>query len=251
MAQTNGPGPYQVFMLALCLYVLAALAVETFLTLPPEASTILAYADTGICVLFLADFVYQFLSAKRKLAYLKWGWIDLLSSIPNVDFLRLGRAARVLRIIRLLRGVRSVKVLFSFLLTRRAEGTFLAVALMSIILVVFASIAMCQIEQVPEANIKTAEDALWWAVVTVTTVGYGDKFPVTPEGRIIGAIVIVAGVTLYATFTAFIASWFLAPKSEGEDRKEALPAASEELALLRRDVAELKQLLRDRLAPPP
>jgi voltage-gated potassium channel len=110
---------------------------------------------------------------------------------------------------------------------------------------------MIQIEQVPEANIKTPEDALWWAVVTVTTVGYGDRYPVTSEGRIVASIVIVAGVALYATFTGFVASWFLGPKSEGKNKDGASPPPSAELALLRQDVAELKQLLRDRPGPQP
>jgi len=61
----------------------------------------------------------------------------------------------------------------------------LAVALVSLLLVVFSSIAILQVEQVPDANIQTPEHALWWAFVTVTTVGYEDKYPVTTEGRII------------------------------------------------------------------
>ena len=65
----------------------------------------------------------------------------------------------------------------------------------------------------PEANIKGPEDAVWWAFVTMTTVGYGDRFPVTTEGRLAGALLMVAGVGLFGTFSGFIASWFLAPKA--------------------------------------
>src|SRR3972149_6773059 len=67
-------------------------------------------------------------------------------------------------------------------------------------------------EDVPEANIKGPEDAVWWAFVTMTTVGYGDRFPVTSEGRLAGALLMVAGVGLFGTFSGFVAAWFLAPK---------------------------------------
>jgi len=66
-----------------------------------------------------------------------------------------------------------------------------------------------------KSNIKSAEDAIWWTIVTVTTVGYGDKYPVTTEGRVIGILVMVAGVGLFGTYTGFIASLFV-----GQNRDE-------------------------------
>jgi len=62
---------------------------------------------------------------------------------------------------------------------------------------------------VPESNIKTAGDAIWWAFVTITTVGYGDRFPVTSAGRIIAAFLMITGVALFGTFTGFVAAWFM------------------------------------------
>ena len=61
------------------------------------------------------------------------------------------------------------------------------------------------------ANIKTAGDALWWAYVTITTVGYGDRYPVTTPGRIIGVMLLTAGVGLYGVLTAYLANFFLTP----------------------------------------
>jgi voltage-gated potassium channel len=107
--------------------------------------------------------------------------------------------------------VRSIKILSAFILDRRAESAFLAAALLSFLLVVFGSIAVLQFESTAEANIKTAQDGLWWAFVTITTVGYGDRFPVTSEGRIVGALLMTAGVGLFGTFAGFVAAWFLEP----------------------------------------
>ena len=82
---------------------------------------------------------------------------------------------------------------------------------------------MLQVEKdVPGAKIKNAEDALWWAYVTITTVGYGDLYPVTTEGRLIAAVLMTIGVGLFGTFTAYVASWFVSKKidEEIEETKE-------------------------------
>lgn len=222
-------------MAAVCLYVLGTLAVGAVVQLDEPISHILEYTDIAICFVFLADFFVSLFRAPNKLDYfLKWGWIDLASSIPTVDVLRWGRAARVLRIFRVIRGVRATKILATFILARRAESAVLTAALVSILLIVFASLAILQIESGPEANIQTAEDALWWAFVTITTVGYGDKFPVSTEGRFLAIVLMTCGVGLFGTFTAFVATWFLAPGTQAREN---------ELAALRAELVEIKHAL--------
>lgn len=207
---------WQLAMLLLCVYVLGALFVDTVFRLPPETSALLARIDTLICVVFLADFVANLIRAKSKIGYLKWGWIDFVSSIPFVQALRWGRFARVIRIVRILRAVRSTKVILRVVLANRAKAAFASVAMASAVLAIFSAIAILNCETVPEANIKTASDALWWAFVTITTVGYGDKYPVTVLGRIIAAVLMTAGVGLFGTFTAYVATFFLSTGSEAE-----------------------------------
>lgn len=228
-------------MLVLCAYVLVALAAETFLPLSEDTKTLLGYADTGVCLVFIADFFRDLVRAEKPLHYLKWGWIDLASSIPMVDVLRVGRAARIVRLLRVMRGVRSTKVLTRYILERRAEGTFLAVALVSMLMVLFSSIAILQVETTEASNIKSPEDALWWAAVTITTVGYGDKFPVTSEGRVIGVALMAVGVGLFGTFTGFIAAWFLEP----EERK-----LESDLAGLRAELRALRAQLSEQRGDP-
>lgn len=103
-------------MLLLCAYVLICLAITTSMELDPSVVTTLDQIDTLICLVFMADFFFKLYSAENKIAYLKWGWIDFVFSIPTVGLLRLGRFARVVRILRLLRGVRSCRILFQILL---------------------------------------------------------------------------------------------------------------------------------------
>lgn len=214
--ESNEPklGLLNLLLIVLSVYVLGALIVDTLFKLPPEVSRILTFIDNGICVFFLAEFCYRFYKADNKLKFMRWGWIDLISSIPALDYFRAGRTVRLIRLLRILRAFRSTKHIIHYLFKNKVQGTFSAVATIAVLMVIFSAIAILQVETDPNRNIKTAEDALWWAYVTITTVGYGDKFPVTTEGRIIAAFLMTVGVGLFGTFTAFIASWFLEDKKE-------------------------------------
>lgn len=211
---------WQIVMLFLCFYVLLALFVETAFRLPAETVNLLNDIDNLICLLFLGDFAYNLITAKSKRAYLKWGWIDLISSIPNFQFFSWGRIARVVRILRVLRAIRSMRHILKFLFTNRAKGTFVTILMMSFALIIFSSVVVLNCETDPRSNIKTASDALWWSFVTITTVGYGDHYPVTTSGRIMAVILMTAGVGLFGTFTAYIAMHFLQPGEKAEERRE-------------------------------
>lgn len=207
---------FDIVIVVLSIYVLLALIIDSFLKLAPEVSKLLYVIDDLICVLFLYDFFYRFIKAPSKLKFMKWGWIDLISSIPTFEYLRYGRLIRLIRLFRILRAFRSVKYLTSHIFKTRTRGTFSTVSLISFLMLIFGSISILQVETVPESNIKTAGDAIWWSFVTITTVGYGDKFPVTGEGRVIAAFLMVTGVTLFGTFTGFIAAWFMGDKSNNK-----------------------------------
>lgn len=232
--------PYQLFILALCIYALLVLAVQAIIPLQPETRRILDYTDIGVCVLFFIDFIVSLVRAQNRLRYfLRWGWIDLISSLPAVPILRIGRLARILRVFRLLRGFRATRILAGFVLDRRAESAFLAAALVTILTIAFASIAVLHCESGPESNIKSPEDAVWWAMTTVTTVGYGDRYPVTTEGRFIGIALMVVGVGLFGTLAGFIASWFLQPSAGRQDSE--LKALQNSVDQLTRMVEELSK----------
>ncbi|HWM92466.1 MAG TPA: ion transporter [Thermoanaerobaculia bacterium] len=235
--------PYLVFMLLLSIYAVAALALTTFIDLPSPTRTILGYADNAICILFFLDFLITLARSSNRSRYLlTWGWLDLLSSIPPLDALRWGRAARILRIFRVLRGIKATKVLTEFILYRRTQSAFLAALLVSLLLVVLSAAAVLQFETSPEANIRTPEDAIWWAIVTVTTVGYGDKFPLSTEGRFIAALLMTAGVGLFGTFSGFVAAWFLESPARQSAELDAIQRLSQEVNELREELRDLNRL---------
>ena len=208
MAQDERLSPWHFFMLGLSVYVLIALFIELAYDLPEDIKETLKFFDTVICGFFLVDFLKQLRNAKKKWQYMKWGWIDLLSSIPMLDMFRYGRALRLIKILRLLRAARSVRVILLCAFENRAKSAFSFVATVSIILVIFGSISALLFEKgMDGSNIHNAQDAIWWAFVTITTVGYGDFYPVTWEGRVVAMILMTAGVGLFGTFTGFVANW--------------------------------------------
>jgi voltage-gated potassium channel len=97
---------------------------------------------------------------------------------------------------RLLRAIRSVRVLGHFIISKREQSIGLAAGLAALLLVVFSSIGVLQFELPAGGNIQSAEDAAWWSITTMTTVGYGDKYPTTSEGRLIAIILMGSGVCL-------------------------------------------------------
>src|SRR5437899_4785181 len=139
---------FHLLMLVLSVYVLVALFVDTVFKLPPEISSLLQTLDTLVCFVFLGDFFYRLYRAESRLAFLKWGWIDFISSIPTLFLFRWGRIVRVVRILRVLRGVRSTKYILTILFENKAQGAFSVVLLISIVLIIFSSIAILNVETI-------------------------------------------------------------------------------------------------------
>lgn len=202
-------------VMVLTLYVLGAMLADTFWILDKETSRLINVFDYVICAFFFVEFWYRLYQAPNKWEYLRWGWIDLVSSIPMVDFLRTGRIIRLVRLLRIIKAFRSIRQLLHYVFANKIQGTMTSVTIFAILLVIFASIGILEVETDPNSNIKTAEDAIWWTYTTITTVGYGDKYPVTTEGRILAMVLMTFGVGLFGTFTAYIASIFVADNKTG------------------------------------
>lgn len=206
---------FDIIIIVLSLYVLIALAITSIFRLPEETMRLMDIIDNCICIVFIIDFIIGFVKADNKWKFMRWGWIDLISSIPSISILRYGRLFRLIRLLRILRAFRSTEILVRYIFKSKIKGTMLSVGIITILLTIFSSISILSVENRPDSNIKTAEDAIWWTMTTITTVGYGDRYPVTTEGRLIGIVLMVSGVGLFGTYTAYIASLFI-----GEEKKE-------------------------------
>ena len=127
---------------------------------------------------------------------------------------RVFRIFRIVRVVGLLRTYGAHRFLAD-LVEARASATFLLTIFLVILVleVTGASVYYAEAPD-PNANITTAGDAIWWGLVTITTVGYGDQFPVTPIGRVIGVFLLMSGIGLFSVLTGFISNLFLAPPSK-------------------------------------
>ena len=114
-------------------------------------------------------------------------------------------------------------VLRSFFRDKAAGGLHL-VLFIAILVMEFGSLLVLWAEAGdPAANITTADDAVWYVVVTISTVGYGDQFPVTALGRFIGSLIIVVGVGVFGTLTGFLANAFLSPSKSEKSAETGQP----------------------------
>lgn len=202
-------GPFQLALFALSVLLLLGLAAEMLLPVPREISRLVFFIDFAICVILLIDFAVRFAAAESKLRFMKWGWIDLIASIPMVDTLRWGRIFRIIRVVRLVVALRSARQFFGALFGNRRQAGLMTLLVLTFVVVSFASTGLLLVETSPDSNIRTAEDALWWSMTTITTVGYGDRFPVTNAGRIIASAMMLFGIGLFGSLSGVAASFFI------------------------------------------
>lgn len=188
-------------VMLLSIFSILLLTLTFFIPEESEVNRLLTIFDYLLCIVFLFDFFEQFRKAENKWKYLyTHGWLDFLSSVPLVSELRY---VRIFRVFRILRIIKSVQLLLSFIKANREMSLYGFVVSTVCTLLIICTTAVLYVEQ-GVGNIKTAEDALWWSFITITTVGYGDLYPVTNLGRLITAVLIVSGVVSFGALISYI-----------------------------------------------
>lgn len=203
---------YELFIAALSILSIANLVLKYLWAEDESLRTILSVINAICLTIFLGDFVWRLSTApsKRRYVFKEFGWADLLSSLPlaETNVLRFFRLWRVGRLVRKL-GARN---LWRHFIRHRADDALLTVVFLVICVLEFGALAALKTEQhAPGANITSPSNALWFVVATITTVGYGDHFPVTNVGRIISVLILMVGVGLFGTLAGFLSNKFLAP----------------------------------------
>jgi voltage-gated potassium channel len=212
---------YEFFILAISIMSIINMALTFALPFESQSWWLVAMIDTALTIIFLADFTYRLLTAPTKRWYLRHGGVfDLLGCIPGLRIFRLFRIVRAVRIVRRLGGPQ----IFGDLRRGLASGTLYLVVFLGLLTLEVVGLLELRLEEnAAGANITTAGDALWWGYVTATTVGYGDQFPVTTGGRIVGVLMLTVGVALFATFSGFLANVFLSAGNKAPAGKPAGP----------------------------
>ncbi len=192
------PNAFEIVMMVLSIISVVIIILHQFGPFNASEKDLLLTLDTGICVVLLSHFFFGLFRANDKKQFLATHWVDFIASIPAIEIFRYGRIFQVLRVLRMLRVANHI---IRHLL-KHSESTMLASMLLILLVVLGGSaIAILMTEAGhPGSNIETAEDAIWWALVTISTVGYGDYYPITTAGRVISAIVIFTGVYIRGYF---------------------------------------------------
>jgi len=205
-------------------FVMIPLLVGPFLwDLSPSEEAVFLALDTFIWAVFAIDLIVKVMVAPHRLAYLRRHWLEVL--VVVVPFFR------PLRLLRLfIFGSRA------FVGARRlVHIDFLLVY--GIGLVMIAATVVASVEGGENASIQSFPDALWWSVVTITTVGYGDMVPVTAAGRAMGFVLMLGGIAFFGGLTANLASLLV---RGGGTQEKLLSQLTAEVEGLRQEVARLR-----------
>lgn len=210
---------YELFMAFLALVVVGILIAEYTRPLTAEQIRILDRIDLAVVLIFAVDYFYRFARAKDKGVFFKSNIFDLIAIMPFDKAFRIARLARLARVFRLWRLSR----LFAF--GHRFAGTFTSVlktnGLIYVIIVTFVVILIGGVGIYNlEENMETFEDALWWSLVTTTTVGYGDISPESTGGRILAGFLMFIGIGFLGMVTGSIATFFVSKLSRAEEAED-------------------------------
>jgi voltage-gated potassium channel len=202
--------------LAIVAFAMALLQLTGILSASNEMPRLLDILDLGICGFFLIDFLRSFAKAPNKWHYFRtWGWFDLLSSVPIIlvpgsTLTYTPIALRIARLARVLRAIRSVRMIVQIARHDRSSAVLTGILLFSVVISVGSCIGVLWAETRPDlppeikskVTLDTADEILWWAVVTCSTVGYGDAAPVTSAGRIFAVGLMLVGIGAFGTVTS-------------------------------------------------
>jgi voltage-gated potassium channel len=215
---------------ALAVLFLVLYATQVLYVSAPRATRTWLEATIGaVWALFVADYLVRLALAGRKLRFVRHTLFDLL-----VVVLPLLRQLRVLRVFTVIAPLN--RRLVHTLEQRVAVYSSGFTALVGL----SASLAVLDAERgAPDATITTLQDAMWWTLTTLTTVGYGDRYPVTTEGRLVAATLMVGGIALLGIVTGLVASWFVRMLRGAED---AVAERTEDV--LRREISALRREVR-------
>jgi voltage-gated potassium channel len=228
---------YDLFLFILAILSLINLLLWAIVSSDAAVRSIISVFDSLIALIFLFDFFRNLYIAPDRRAYMKWGWLDFLGGIPFTGFaiFRLARAVRVVRVMRQVGGreiIRSIRI-------RLAHHVFITALILMSIVVVFGGILVQRFEEhSPDSTIETPGEAIWWAIVTITTVGYGDEIPVSEGGKIMAVIVMILGVGLASLLTGLVARVFISSGTEDDLATKA------DIESLRAEIVALRNQIR-------
>ncbi len=198
------------FSIIVCsLMVVVMTIVQLTMNLSPETNQVFNVLDVLMWLFFLIDYIYRLMKSEHKIRFIKENKIDVLTIIPYFSAFRLLRLIRVVEVMPLFRFMKVLRAAAMLSNVSKRIGVFFRtnnfhyVAGITLIVILLGAGGVSLVEAMP------FKDALWWSIVTVTTVGYGDIVPKTGLGRIIASLSMMSGIGFIGLFTGTISSYFL------------------------------------------
>jgi len=220
---------YELFMASMALIVIAIMILQEASFISIYTKGILSYIDAVILIIFVVDYFTRFFLAKSKWVFIKNNIPDLLSIIP---FDSIFRAIRILKVFKLIRFAKATKLIrLGVLLSKLNKSmkrflqtnNFIYIIWITITVIFTGALGISLVEKM------TFSDALWWAFVTATTVGYGDLSPSTSAGRIIASILMLIGIGFIGMLTGTIATFFITTKKPQSYREKVIQEIKDQL----------------------
>jgi len=194
---------YQYFIFILSLYVLIELSLEFILEFPPKLLRIASIIDFIICIIFLGDWFYYFFQAERKGKYFITRIFDLISAITFIPGLRF---LREFRIFRFLRGFRGIVGIFKTFRKKPMESALAFYLIGLLIIFGYCSLAYNRYEVGINPGLHSFGEAVWLAFTTMTNMGYGGVHPISLEGKVVSAILVLTGMGFFALLSGEFAT---------------------------------------------
>ena len=228
---------YELFVFLLSILSLINIFIFILPSIDPLVKGVILIMDIFITATFMLDFLYRLFTADSKSNYFlkQYGWADLLSSLP-FQATKIFRVFRVIKIVRLSRAFGPGTLVRELRENRAGSALFLTIFLVIAVLEFGGSLIVAVEADSPGANIQTPGDGVWWAFVTITTVGYGDQFPVTQSGRMVGMLTMMLGVGLFGVLTGFLANAFI-PEKKDKSKEESFAGDGDD------QIGEIRKLI--------
>ena len=212
------------FVLLLALVSVGLLLFELVAELAPHQRAILERVDLVIAFVFLGDFLWRWRQAENRKRFFVTSWWELLAAIPltheitqTLRGLRLLRLVRLVRLLRVIRFVTRMKIILDRARLFGEKTHLIMITVVVVSIVVTSAAAFHYFEFGVNENVRGFGDSVWWAIVTVTTVGYGDIYPITTAGRVVATLLLIVGLGTFATWAGALAAWIVEGRKDARD----------------------------------
>ncbi len=236
---------FNAVLIGLVLLDIILLTVLFFININPVLYQLVLYFDLFVVLILILQFIYNFKNSTSKTKFLKNNWFDILGMVPEIlipgfaTFLRYFRLIKILSLFR-----RNLTQFFDFI-----EKTHLEYGIITLIFILISAAAVFYFfENGINPSVNSIDDAMWYVLITVTTVGFGDIYPYTIGGRIATVIIIITGIGFISYLAASVTGWFFeTAKKEEEKIEEEIETfeehINEHLDSIEADVTEIKEIL--------